>query len=228
MAINRRKKTGNPVGCPKKKTRLQSVGKKSYRELNHKQRAARNSLHIHIFTSKKLLENISRKSENLQEYYNEQFRRRNNINLNFARRLDGERLMKDFQFLQIIKRKLNQNETFHRFIHLKEYAEEGVNCSYCEGKGDSRRHADTASMRSRRFSTRTFYFVLKGDVKFHIVLDTHSRNIKGEISDYDNIKTYNLKDGMGLIFPSKLQHWGSSKRLRKILVFAFEVKENTC
>ena len=112
MAVNKRKRTGNPIGRPKKKTRMSTVEKRSYRELNHEQRAERNNKLVHIFTSKKLLENIDKKSANLQKYYNEEVERTNNINLKFARRLDGERLIKDFIILPIIKRKLNKGETF--------------------------------------------------------------------------------------------------------------------
>ena len=56
MAINRRKKSENPVGRPKKKDIC--VSKIKYNNLSHKDRGKRIEDRVHTFTSKKLLTSI--------------------------------------------------------------------------------------------------------------------------------------------------------------------------
>ena len=198
MATNRRKKSGNPVGRPKKKQRTCSNVK--YKNLSHKDRAKRMEDRVHTFTSKKLLTSIDLGSTHLREYYNESDGKMNNIGLNSVRRLDGNRLVKDFKILPLIKRKLNKDETFHSFENTNVHAEEGVNFALGEGIGQSGRHRDTSVGCSRQFSSRTFYFVLEGTVNFSIVLDTHTKMVNGELDDDDSTKVYSLKEGQGIIF----------------------------
>ena len=232
MATNKRKTNGNPRGRPPKKARLTGVAKVGYQYLGHKDRAERNKNLVHTFTSKTLCDSMNNhRPKNLRSYWTEKaVKRSNNIKLSSVRRLDGIKLTNDFKILPIIKRKLNDDECFHKYINMCYYEKEGVNCSICEGVGKSERHADVGEIRSRDYSTRTFYFLLKGeDVDFKIVLNTHSRrDTKGEINDYDTIETYKLKEGMGIIFPSKLQHWANSKEKRCFVLFSFLVKEKVC
>ena len=86
MVINRKKKSENPVGHPKKKQRTSSVLKIKYNNLSHKARGKRMEDRVHTFTSKKLLTSIDFGSTQLQEYYNETNGKTNNIGLDFGRR----------------------------------------------------------------------------------------------------------------------------------------------
>ena len=224
MAINRRKKSANPVGRPPKKPRTSSVSHIKYENLSHKDRAKRMEDRVHTFTSKKLFTSIDFGSTHLREYYNESTDKTNNIGLDSVRRLDGDRLVRDFKILPLIKRKLNKDETFHAFERTTEYEREGVNFALGQGIGQSNRHRDTTVGCSRELSSRTFYFVLEGTVKFSIVLDTHTKMVNGELHDDDSTKVYSLKEGQGIIFPASLQHWADSKNTRKFLVFPFLVK----
>ena len=57
---------------------------------------------VHTFTSKKLLTSIDFGSTQLQKYYNETDGKTNNIGLDFVRRLDDDRHVRDFKILPLI------------------------------------------------------------------------------------------------------------------------------